>query len=161
MRALLILSFALLSLGSSHALSWQWMSPEAYIKISTLIAIGTVGPIHETVSPEGILVISAKVKIEQVLHWQFAADSKAPDEIVLYQVDPNNGTVAGGTLIQKTDSGRCFLMLQQNGFEKFCPIDPSSVQKLDKETIQWPTQRGETEQVPLARVISEIKAASK
>jgi len=161
MRVFLVILCLLLTAKPSSALTVEWMSPAAYIKISTLIAIGTVGPVHEVVSPEGILIVSATVKIEKVIFWRFAAEEKAPAEIVLYHVDPNNGTVAGSLHIGKTNQGRCFLMLEMNGFNKFRPIDQLGVQKIEKEEIRWPTERGKIEQLPLQRVIDELKALRK
>lgn len=161
MRIILMVLCLLLTAKPSSALSVEWRSPATYVKISTLIAIGTVGPVHETVSPEGILVVSATVKIEKVIFWRFAAEEKAPAEIVLYHVDPNNGIVVGSLHIGKNYEGRCFLMLEMNGINKFRPIDQVGVQKLEKEELLWPTERGKIEQVPLQRVIDELKALRK
>jgi len=165
-------SISILILLLSAVACWAtdvWRSPESLLKEADLIAVVTIGPIHECVTPEGILVRSASAQVENAVFWRFASDKPLPAEIVIYGVDPNNQASIRYSMLEKYDKGRCFVVLKMDGDLKFSPFCLLSVQGLGKdehipskplETINWPVETGQNkrlERVPVQRAIDELK----
>lgn len=134
------------------------MSPEAYAKESDLIAILRVGTVHEAKTPEAILVRSAVAELERVVYFRFDADRKLPENIIIYQVDPN-GHIEGGSAFGEPTltEGRRFAMLKLQGENKFVPYDRLCLQPLAQEGVFWPTTNGKTEQIPLEQVVEHLR----
>jgi hypothetical protein len=114
---------------------WEWMSPEQYLQDSTLIAILRVGEIHQAWTPENILIESATATVEKVIYYQFAAEDKLPDTIVVYTIDPNvtieSGYAHHSVVTRPSlEKGRVFVMLKMQGFNKFVPYDRFSFESL-------------------------------
>jgi hypothetical protein len=162
MRIVLTSLILLLCAESCHAFSWPFMSPQELIKQSDLIALVTVSTVHDTASPEGIHIVSAVAKIDQLIYRQhFITDDtvetreQLPSQIIIYDVDANPGRTDAGPLFIPSDEGRCFVCLKARGFGKFYPYHPLSVQKVIHEKIFWPAQVV-NEETPLQSVIKQL-----
>jgi hypothetical protein len=140
------------------ATAWVWMSPEAYVKQSDLIAILRVGTVHEEKTPENILVRSAFAYPEQIIYYRFTSDRKLPEKIVIYQVDPNGHLPEGSAFGEpKLSEGRCFAMLKQQGEDRFIPYERLSLQPLAKEGLFWLSPNGKMEQIAVEQIIEQLK----
>ena len=134
-----------------------WFPPQYYINESTLIAIVNIGSIHEAKTPEMVVVHSAEATIEKLIYQKPECEIKLPDKIIIYQIDPNGhiGTDDGyGHPILKT--GRCFVMLKEQGENKFIPYDTLSLQEINKWGICWPTTNIKRESFSEAQIIEKI-----
>jgi hypothetical protein len=119
-----------------------------------LIAIVNIGQIHEAETPEMVVVHSAKATVEKIIYYKFGSDTKLPDSIIIYQIEPNGGFTSDD--FPTLHSGRRFVMLKQNGDNKFIPYDVLSLQEITKEGIFWPTLDRKREQFSQEEIIAKI-----
>lgn len=123
----------------------------------SLVAIVNVGEVSKVSTPQGVMVQSATAKIEKLIYRASPPFEGSPeDEVILYSFMPNGLEAACPAPLQ-LESGRAFVMMAQNGMNKFFPSDPWEFQPLSRGDLLWPTGDG-VKQMPVEDVIALISA---
>lgn len=121
---------AALGLWASLLLCQSARAQYAYIPLErkwpgiSIVAIVNVGEVSEVTTPQGLVLQSATAKIGKLVYRRFPLFDRQPeDEIVIYSFMPN-GFEAACPAPLRLESGRAFVMMAQQGFNKFFPSDP-------------------------------------
>lgn len=123
----------------------------------SLVAIVNVGEVSQVSTPQGLMIQSATAKIEKLVYRRFPPwDGQPEDEVILYSLMPNGLAVDCPAPLQ-LESGRAFVMMTQQGINKFFPADPWEFQLLSRGELLWPTEKG-VKRMSVEDVIALISA---
>lgn len=140
MRLLLLLVICLIALPGQATVWSLWPLEQRWPEVD-IVAIVTIGAVHEHTTPEGVTIQSAEATVEEEMYRRFPSLDGDGKKIRLYVVMPNgpeNFSLA-------ITSGRAFVMMKANGLNAFNPVDPWANQPFDGRSLRWPESTGVVE----------------